>query len=177
MFYPLSKFDGKMKTTDWSKLPHFPVPKEDGAKGESKWVNPATYYEELPIIMKEVPPLPGEQALYGWINSVWRLPPRTQRPSRRWWSHSSPPTANSSIRCSLFVTTAGPSATVGLASVNASQWGTDYLNRTAISKSSMYQNTPEETQYQFKEARQSGRTPERKQSIHDYLSERKAPAR
>ncbi|MGO8055895.1 hypothetical protein AB9E30_37185, partial [Rhizobium leguminosarum] len=37
------------------------------------------------------------------------------------------------------------------APVNASQWGTDYLNRTAISKSSMYQNTPEETQYQFKE--------------------------
>ena len=26
VMYPLSKFDGKMKTTDWSKLPHFPVP-------------------------------------------------------------------------------------------------------------------------------------------------------
>ena len=25
-FYPLSDFDGKMKTTDWSKLPHFPAP-------------------------------------------------------------------------------------------------------------------------------------------------------
>jgi hypothetical protein len=25
-FYPLSEFDGKMKTTDWSKLPHFPAP-------------------------------------------------------------------------------------------------------------------------------------------------------
>ena len=40
--------------------------------------------------------------------------------------------------------------------VNASQWGTDYLNRTAVSKSSMYQNTPEETQYQFKETDSSG---------------------
>ena len=39
---------------------------------------------------------------------------------------------------------------------NASQWGTDYLNRTAISKSSMYQNTPEETQYQFKVADSQG---------------------
>jgi hypothetical protein len=27
-FYPLSQFDGKMKTKDWSKLPTFPVPKE-----------------------------------------------------------------------------------------------------------------------------------------------------
>ena len=30
--------------------------------------------------------------------------------------------------------------------VNAAQWGTDYLNRTAVSKSSMYENTPAETQ-------------------------------
>ena len=29
MMYPLSEFDGKMKTTDWSKSPHFPVPKEN----------------------------------------------------------------------------------------------------------------------------------------------------
>ena len=27
VYYPLSEFDGKMKTKDWSKLPHFPAPK------------------------------------------------------------------------------------------------------------------------------------------------------
>jgi hypothetical protein len=58
VFYPLSKYDGKTKITDWSKLPHVPAPKQDG-KGESKWVKPEAYYQELPIIMKEVPPLPG----------------------------------------------------------------------------------------------------------------------
>ena len=73
MMYPLSKFDGKMKTTDYSKSPHFPMPPEpaDAPKGESKWVKPETYFEELPVVMKEVPPLPGEEALYGWIKSVW----------------------------------------------------------------------------------------------------------
>jgi hypothetical protein len=73
MMYPLSKFDRTMKTADYSKLPHFPVPaaKGNAPKGESKWVNPGTYYEELPVVMKEVPPLPGEEALYGWIKSVW----------------------------------------------------------------------------------------------------------
>lgn len=72
MMYPLSKFDGKFKTTDWSKIPNFPVPATKApTKSESKWVNPATYYEELPVVMKEVPPLPGEEALYGWIKSVW----------------------------------------------------------------------------------------------------------
>ena len=41
MMYPLSKFDGKMKTTDWSKLPHFPVPpRNECAKGETSWVKP-----------------------------------------------------------------------------------------------------------------------------------------
>ena len=30
LVYPLSQFDGKMKTKDWSKLPNFPAPKEGG---------------------------------------------------------------------------------------------------------------------------------------------------
>jgi len=67
--YPLSKFDGKMKTKDWSKLPHYPAPKRTG-KGETQWVNPETFFDELPAVMKQVPPLPGEEALYSWIGSV-----------------------------------------------------------------------------------------------------------
>jgi hypothetical protein len=57
MFYPLSRFDGKMKSTDWSKLPHFPVPA--GVVGETQWVVPETYCDELLTVMKLVPPLPG----------------------------------------------------------------------------------------------------------------------
>ena len=68
-FYPLSEFDGKMKIKDWSKLPHFPAPKSH-PKGETKWVNPETYFDELPAVMKQVPPLPGEEGLYKWISSV-----------------------------------------------------------------------------------------------------------
>ena len=67
--YPLSQFDGKMKIKDWTKLPHFPAPKATG-QGETKWVNPETYFTELPAVMKQVPPLPGEEALYEWIGSV-----------------------------------------------------------------------------------------------------------
>ena len=52
VFYPLSEFDGKMKTKDWSKLPHFPAPKSTG-KGETKWVNPETFFDELPAVMKQ----------------------------------------------------------------------------------------------------------------------------
>jgi hypothetical protein len=33
MFYPLTEFDGKMKTKDWSAIPHFPAPKNHGQRG------------------------------------------------------------------------------------------------------------------------------------------------
>jgi hypothetical protein len=59
MFYPLSQFDGKMKTTDWSKIPSVPVP----AGPPNKWVNPETYFDQLPAVLKQVPALPGEETL------------------------------------------------------------------------------------------------------------------
>ena len=34
------------------------------------WVDPATFFDYLPAVMKQVPPLPGEEALYKWIGSV-----------------------------------------------------------------------------------------------------------
>src|SRR5271169_5458661 len=68
MAYPVADFDGKMKTKDWSKTPDFPAP--PGGKGETQWVVPEKFFDELPIVMKEVAPLPGEQALYGMISSI-----------------------------------------------------------------------------------------------------------
>ncbi|SRR5258707_9805205 len=47
--YPLSQFDGEMKLKDWTKLPHYPAPKSVG-KGEIKYVNPETFFDELPVI-------------------------------------------------------------------------------------------------------------------------------
>jgi hypothetical protein len=69
-FYPLSQFDGKMKTKDWSKLPNFPAPKQKPHTSANPWVNPATFFNELPMVMKQVPPMPGEEALYKWIAIV-----------------------------------------------------------------------------------------------------------
>ena len=82
VFYPLSEFDGKMKIKDWSKLPDFPAPKSSG-KGEPKWVNPETFFDELPAVMKSVPPLPGEEALYNWIGGLLKRLQKTRRSSRR----------------------------------------------------------------------------------------------
>jgi hypothetical protein len=133
-------------------MPNFPVPATKATpKGESRWVNPATYYEELPVVMKEVPPLPDEEALYGWIKSVWEA--AAKDPKTKQALVESFVAANSELVDPLFnFQYDGRGVGNGWTSAaNASQWGTDYLNRTAISKSSMYSNTPEETQYQLKQ--------------------------
>jgi hypothetical protein len=145
-FYPLSEFDGKMKTTDWSKLPHFPAPPSSG-KGEAKWVNPDTFFDELPAMMKQVPPLPGEEALYNWIGSVLEAADKDAEVMST-LKKTAVAAENEMITPFLQWRYNGRSASNGWNSpVNNAQWGTDYLNRTGTAKSNMYDNKPEETKY------------------------------
>jgi hypothetical protein len=145
MFYPLSQFTGKMKSTDWNKLPHFPLP--PGAGGETKWVVPEKYYEHLPGVMKLVPPLPGEESLYAWIQSVFDA--AAKDPATRQALIDSFVAADKELIDPLFLWKHnGSAAGNGWTSpVNNAQWGTDYLNRTATAKSNIYQNRPIETKY------------------------------
>ena len=41
-----------------------------GGGGETKWVIPEKFFDELPGVMKMVLPLPGEESLYDVIQSV-----------------------------------------------------------------------------------------------------------
>jgi hypothetical protein len=67
--YPLKDFDGKMKTKDWSKAPAIPGPKTEGG-GETAWVVPEKFFDQLPTVLQTVAPLPGEEALYGQMRAV-----------------------------------------------------------------------------------------------------------
>jgi hypothetical protein len=61
-----------MKTKDWSQIPKVErkgTPKKYSST-QPPWVDPATFFERLPIVMQQVPPMPGEEALYKWIRSV-----------------------------------------------------------------------------------------------------------
>ncbi len=149
MLYPLSQFDGKMKTTEWSKAPHFPAPA--GAVGETKWVVPEKFYDQLPGVMKLVPPLPGEEALYGWISSVFDA--ASKDPTTKTALVESFVAADKELVAPLTQWKLnGRSAGNGWNSpVNNAQWGTDYLNRTGTSKSNMYDNTPAETKYIYRD--------------------------
>jgi hypothetical protein len=150
-FYPLSQFDGKMKTKDWSKLPTFPVPKEktrpEYSSKQPPWVDPATFFDELPAVMKQVPPMPGEEALYKMIGSVLDAAakdPEVMKTLREtafaadkeliapmmWWRYNGQPAGNG-----------------WTSPANNGAFGTDYLHRTGAVKADPYDNKRNETMY------------------------------
>ena len=154
MFYPLSQFDGKMKTTDWTRLPTFPA--QAGGKGEIPWVVPEKYFDRLPSIMALVPPLPGEEALYAWIKSVWDA--AGKNPETKLALIESFVTAERELVGPLVQWRYnGRAAGNGWYSqVNNARWGTDYLNRTVTAKSNMYGNLPEEAKSLYRDLDSQG---------------------
>lgn len=153
LMYPLGQFDGTMKTRDYSKSPQFPAPEAttNAAQGETRWVKPDTYFDDLAVVMNQVPPLPGEEALYGWIKSVWEAAGKNPQ-VRKTLVDSFAGADAELVKPLLQFQYAGKSMGNGWNSaLNAADWGTDYLTRTSISKSAMYANTQAETQYQMRE--------------------------
>ena len=69
-FYPLSEFDGKMKTKSWADLPSIPMPEGQSGKDEVKWVDPNNFEKDLAAILEDVPALSGEEAFYGNMKEV-----------------------------------------------------------------------------------------------------------
>lgn len=53
MMYPLSEYDGKMKSVDWSTLPK--LPNEASGEVEIKWVKPETFFDQLPAVLADAP--------------------------------------------------------------------------------------------------------------------------
>jgi hypothetical protein len=151
-FYPLSQFDGKMKITNWSKLPVLPAP-----KSEAKWVNPETFFDELPAVMKQVRPLPGEEALYNWIGSV--LEAAAKDPKIKQTLKETAVAAERELIEPFYVwsNNGRPAGNGWTSPVDAAEFGTDYLSRTATAESGIYDNKPEETKYIFTDNDRDGR--------------------
>jgi hypothetical protein len=141
MVYPLDKFDGKMKTIDWHKTPDYPAPPSSGA-GEIQWVVPEKFFDELPVVMKQIPPQPGEESLYASIQSV--LDAAAKDPQLKQALVQAAVASEKEIIAPLFeFRNNGIPLGNGWASPsNGANWGVDYLSRTATAKSNMYDNAP-----------------------------------
>jgi hypothetical protein len=144
--YPVSEFDGKMKTVDYAALPDIPAP-PSGSGGETKWVVPERFFDELPGVLDDVPPQPGEEAIYAQFRqlmmaakadpAVAKLLTDTAVAAERdivqpffLWRHNGLPAGNNWNR-----------------STHNAVFGVDYFNRLGTARSNMFDNRPNETQY------------------------------
>jgi len=152
--YPLKDFTGKMKTIEWAKVRDIQGPKSSG--GETKWVVPEKFFDQFGTALDTVPPLPGEQALYGQFRLMMDCAAKDPALKRVLvdtaidtdkkviqpfflWKHNGRPAGNGWNR-----------------STNNAQFGLDYFDRTGTAKSNMFDNRPNETQYIYTDADGSG---------------------
>jgi len=152
--YPLSEFDGKMKTKDWKKTPAFPAP--PAGSGETKWVIPERFFDQLPQVMKEIPPLPGEESLYAMFRSI--LDVAAKDPKIKEVLTQTAIAAENELIAPLFQfhNNGRPVGNGWTSPPNGARWGVDYLSRAATAKSNMYDNAPEETRYIYTDFDQHG---------------------
>ena len=153
--YPLPEFDGKMKTVDYSKLPSLGGAANTSG-GETKWVVPEKFFDQLGNVMDNVSPLPGEEALYAQFRQLISVASKDPAIKQALveacveaeqsvivpflqWKYNGVPAGNGWTR-----------------SKNNAQWGVDYFDRTGTARSNLLENTPGETQYFYTDGDSSG---------------------
>jgi hypothetical protein len=146
--YPLSDFDGKAKSTEWAKLPPIPGPPSDGG-GETKWVVPEKFFDELGGVLDSVPPLPGEQSLYAQFRLLLDCAKRDQAVNQVLVDTAVASEHDVIAPFFLWVHNGRPVGNGWNRSTNNAQFGIDYFDRTGTAKSNMFDNRPTETQYFF----------------------------
>jgi hypothetical protein len=147
VFYPLKDFDGKMKTIKWNKAASIPGPKSDAGAGETKWVIPEKFFDELPAVLETVPPLPGEESLYAQFHQLMTAA-KADPELKKLLVEAAVETEKQVIQSFLQWKYNGrPAGNRWNRSTNNAQWGVDYYNRTGTARSNMFDNKPNETQY------------------------------
>lgn len=151
--YPLAEYDGTMKDTDWSA-----VPRQPGAKGqgETRWVPPESFFDTLPLALADVPPLPGEEGRYAEVRAV--IAAAKADPALRAAMDAAAAEAEKTLVDPLFQfrNYGIPLPHHWTTTSNNAQFGLDYFTRTAVAKSNIFVNSPNETKYFYQDLDDSG---------------------
>ena len=147
--YPLSEFDGKVKTRDWSSLPSLPWIKL--GEEEWKWVDPATFFDILPKVLDAARPLPGEEALYALVRSVLDAAV-VDKTLCKVLKDAAAEADETLVKPLLQFRNFGiPLPDNWTTVINSAEFGTDYYTRTAVAKSNIFINRPRETRYFYQD--------------------------
>lgn len=152
--YPLADYDGRMKSTEWSKLPK--VAGAPPGEEETRWVLPEKFFDELPTVFADAPPLPGEEARYAQLLAV--LAAAKDNPKIRQAMIEAARDAEEKLVNPLFqFRNYGQQLPHNWSTIsNESAFGTDYFTRTAVAKSNILVNSPNETKYFYQDLDASG---------------------
>jgi hypothetical protein len=154
MMYPLSEFDGRMKSTDWSRLPR--VPAAPHGERETPWVFPERFFDELPAVLADAPPLPGEEARYAQVLAVLEAARGDQRLKAAMAEAAAEAERQLVDPLFEFRNYGLPLPHHWSTIANESAFGTDYFTRTAVAKSNILVNAPDETKYYYQDLDASG---------------------
>ena len=154
MMYPLTEYDGTMKSIDWKTIKM--LPNVSTGEQEVKWVPPESFVDTLPLVLADAPPLPGEETRYSQVLAVLE-------------------TAKNDPKIKAAITDAATEADERLIKPlfefhnwgqqlphywstisNEAAFGADYFTRTAVAKSNIFVNAPNETKYFYQDLDASG---------------------
>src|SRR5262249_48033887 len=120
------------------------------------WVVPEKFFDQLPGILENVPPLPGEESLYALFRSV--LDAAAGDPKIRQALVKAASDAENELVTPLF-----EFRNFGLqlphhwsTQSNGAAFGTDYFTRTAVAKSNIFVNKQSETKYFYQDLDAAG---------------------
>ncbi|MBM7062390.1 DUF1254 domain-containing protein [Pseudomonas sp. UL073] len=147
--YPLAEYDGTLKRIDWRKLPIFPK-RADGA-GETRWVRPDAFFDQLPAVLDLAPAQAGEEARYAQVRAV--IAAAQKDPALKQAMIDEAEKADRELVDPLlqFRNWGVPLPHHWTTINNGARFGTDYFTRTAVARSNILVNAPSETKYFYQD--------------------------
>jgi hypothetical protein len=154
--YPLAEYDGRAKSQDWAKLPAFPQPASADGEGESRWVIPETIFDQLPTVLADAPPLPGEEARYAQIRALLDIAAKDPALKAAMIDEANKVEAELVTPLLQFRNWGIPLADHWNSVANGAAFGIDYFTRTAVARSNILVNAPNETKYFYQDLDSTG---------------------
>ena len=149
--YPLSQYDGKMKHMDWSKTPSFPAPPPAANGAERPVVIPDKFFDELPAVLADAEPLPGEEVLYAQARGLLAAA-KADPAIKKAIDEEAARTEKDVVAPLLQFHRFGVPLPYGwTVASNGAQFGTDYFTRTAVARSNIFVNKPNEASYFYQD--------------------------
>jgi hypothetical protein len=154
--YPLAEFDGKTKVRDWTKVPSFPAPPPTPGGGEAPKVHPDTFFDDLETLFKDAPPLPGEEAKYAEALSIVAVAKADPKIKAAIVDEAKKAQEELIEPLLQFRNYGIPLPHNWTTAINGAQFGTDYFTRTAVARSNIFVNKPNEAKYFYQDLDSSG---------------------